>query len=76
MNNLENPHSILLISKPTFPTQMKLLDTDSQSLFGAVTFFREEKLSHEVMPALTPSSGVYAFHCSLHSSPSAGKLTL
>ena len=76
MNNLENPRSILLVSKRTFPSQMKLLDTDSQSLFGVVTFFREENLSDEVMPTLTPSSGVYTHHCSLHSSPSAGKLTL
>ena len=55
---------------------MKLLDTDSQSLFGVVTFFREENLSDEVMPTLTPSSGIYTLHCSLHSSPSAGKLSL
>ena len=57
MNNLENPHSILLVSKPTFPTQMKLLDTDSQSLFGVVTVFREEKLSDQVMPILTLAVG-------------------
>ena len=77
MNNLENPHSTLLVSKTTtFPFKWKILDTDSQSLFGVVTAFSEEKLSDQVMPTLPLCSGVYTLPCSLYSSPSAGKFTL